>query len=97
MQKVSVPHIRNANYRVAQWKKAQITIFDVPPATSHGWVEGDDGFLEPIWSDGPVLPPTLVDVLVRDEMDDEAGQEEQHGEIMERKQMQMERMILRTC
>jgi hypothetical protein len=48
------------NYRVAQWKQAHIPIFDVPPATSHGWIEGDDGHLEPLWSDGPVLPPSIV-------------------------------------
>ena len=71
------PHIRRANYRVAQLKRSHIPIFDVPEATRHGWLEGDDGHLEPLWSDGPVLPQSLVDVLVTsDEEEDNEGEEE---------------------
>ena len=33
------PHIKRVNYRIAQWKRSNITIFEVPPATEHEWVE----------------------------------------------------------
>ncbi len=75
------PHIQRVNYRVVQWKRANIPIFHVPPATSHGWVMGDDGRLEPLWSDGPVLPPSIVDILARnDEEDNEEDNEEDEEE-----------------
>ena len=57
------PHIRRANYRAALWKRSHIPIFEHPSATGHGWMVNDDGHMEPHWSDGPVLPPSLIDIL----------------------------------
>jgi len=57
------PHSRRANYRVAQWKRSHIVSPDIPlPSPQHGWV-WENGLLEPVWSDGPVLPESLYDIV----------------------------------
>ena len=33
-----------------------------PPPTDHGWVKEGD-LLEPLWSDGPILPNRLIYIL----------------------------------
>ena len=58
-----VPHIKRANYRAAQWKKADIPIQEIPPPTEHGWTKCED-YIEPVWSEGPVLPSCLEDILL---------------------------------
>lgn len=58
-----VPHILRVNYRVRQWKLANIGIYEIPPATDHGWTTGETGLLEPTWTHGHILPPSLEDVL----------------------------------
>ena len=63
------PHIRRVNYRVAQWKRAHTPMVDIPPATSHEWVYSD-GYTEPLWSEGPVLPSCLLDILAGVNEDD---------------------------
>ena len=57
-----VPHIKRVNYRVAQWKRSHIKKPDIPSPTDHRW-ELSEGVLEPLWSDGPVLPARVVDIL----------------------------------
>ena len=34
-----VPHIKGANYRAAQLKKADVPIQEIPPPTEHGWTK----------------------------------------------------------
>ena len=53
----------------------------VPPPTQHGWAT-EDNILEPVWSDGPILPKQLIDILAQDgeepspdESSDEAEEE----------------------
>jgi len=59
-----VPHICRVNYRVAQWKHSHISMPDIPPLVQHGWVRSEK-FMQPGWSEKPVLPSCLVDVLAR--------------------------------
>ena len=58
-----LPHIRRVNHRVVQWKRSHLLSPDIPPpSTENGWLQGEQ-FLEPMWSDGPILPSSLVDVV----------------------------------
>ena len=71
------PHIDRVNYRVCQWKRSHIPIYECPlPQDGHGWNK-DDGLLEPLWSRGPILPPSMVDIPEKqddvDENDEEDG------------------------
>ena len=34
-----------------------------PDSESQGWLRSDDGVLEPVWSIGPILPPSLLKLL----------------------------------
>ena len=47
-------------------------IFDTPKPDEEGKVcmKNDTGDLEPIWSYGNILPPSLVDLIEDDEEDD---------------------------
>ena len=55
-------HIRRAIYHVAIWRRANITVPDVPlPTDGHGWTISSTGHLLPLWVDGPILPQVLVD------------------------------------
>ena len=60
-----VPHIGRVNYRLANYKRAHQAIFwrPRPYDPGHGWEKTEEGILEPVWSCGPVLPPSLVDLL----------------------------------
>lgn len=61
-----IPHVQRANYRVCCYKRANVPIFDKPKAYDKdcGWTKTDEGVIEPLWSNGPILPPSLVDLLV---------------------------------
>ena len=66
-----LPHITRVNYRGAQWKHSDVNIVDLPTPTEHGW-QINQGILEPVWSEGPVLPLRLVDLLdIHDTPDEE--------------------------
>lgn len=60
-----VPHIGRVNHRLACYKRADQPICENPkPYDPHqGWEKTDQGILEPVWSCGPILPPSLVDLL----------------------------------
>ena len=60
-----LPHIYQVNYRLACFKKAGQPIFELPLPyeDNNGWQKDDNGFIEPIWTLGPILPLRLVDVL----------------------------------
>ena len=47
---------------------------DIPPATNHGWVRSD-GYIEPAWSEGPILPSCLQDIFA-DVTEDDASDDE---------------------
>lgn len=65
------PHIQRVNHRLAHYKRAnQVTFWSPKPYDpEQGW----EGLLEPTWSNGPVLPFSLVDLVesVQEEDDDE--------------------------
>ena len=58
-----IPHIKWANYRVAQWTMANIAMPEVPPPIEHGWIRHPGELIEPVWTEGPVLPTCLEDIL----------------------------------
>ena len=71
-----VPHIDRVNYRIANYKRAHQAIFwrPNPYESRQGWEKTEEGVLEPVWSCGPILPPSLVA--------DEEGQEIEYEELL---------------
>ena len=71
------PHTRRTNYTVAVWKRAHINKPEIPsPSESHGWILNQNtSILEPIWSDGDILPQQLIDILQAMDSDDESDEE----------------------
>lgn len=59
------PHIQRVNFRTALYKRADQPILEKPKPydEGQGWMMNDRGELEPVWSCGPVLPASLVDLL----------------------------------
>ena len=78
-----IPHIHRVNHRVACYKRAAEPIFERPKPydEGQGWLKTEEGVLEPVWSVGPVLPPSLLDLL--DTSDMENNQEQQECEDAE--------------
>ena len=60
-----VPHINRVNHRLATYKQADKPIFWSPKPydPGQGWQKTEEGILEPVWSSGPILPPSLIDLL----------------------------------
>ena len=57
-------HIQRSNYHLACYKCAASPMFERPkPFEDQGWKMSEEEYTEPLWSKGPVLPTTLVDVL----------------------------------
>ena len=55
--------ILRVNYRICQWKRSHLPSPHIPPpCRENGWCQGER-LLEPLWSDGPVLPESLLDVV----------------------------------
>ncbi|KAM3608646.1 uncharacterized protein V6R79_002193 [Siganus canaliculatus] len=75
-----VPHIQRTNYRVACYKRADQPIFERPQLYDQGmgWEKTmDKGVLEPVWSVGPIFPPSLVEVLAGQAEETEAIEKEE--------------------
>ncbi len=49
-------------------------------SSGQGWEKTTEGILEPVWSCGPILPPSLIDLLETTVDELEEGEE---GEIEE--------------
>lgn len=83
-----VPHIGIVNYRLANYKRAHKSIFWHPNLydPGQGWEKTEEGILEPVWSSGPVLPPSLVDLLQKTveeaEVEQDDGQEIDFEELL---------------
>lgn len=58
-----IPHVLRVNFRVCQWKMAQSAMIEVPPATENGWMYGESGTLEPVWTVGEMLPSSVEDIV----------------------------------
>ena len=74
------PHIKRVNL-VNQWKRSHIPIYEMPLVTDHWWVWSEEGHLEPLWSDGPVLLLNLVDLLDKYDTDNLPQDESSDDEI----------------
>lgn len=77
-----IPHIGRVNYRLANYKRAHIPIFwhPNPYDPGQGWEKTEEGTLEPVWSCGPVLPPSLIDLLEETAEEVEENEEEEEDE-----------------
>jgi hypothetical protein len=77
-----VPHIQRVNHRVAIYKRAHISVFwrPEPYDPGQGWEKTDGGFLEPIWSIGPILPPSLIDLIENEDEEEEEDEEDDDEE-----------------
>ncbi len=73
-----IPHIDRVNHRVANFKRADQPIFlsPMPMDPGQGWEKNEDDVLEPIWSCGPILPPSLIDLLEKTTEDEECSFDE---------------------
>jgi hypothetical protein len=75
-----VPHINRVNHRLAYYKRAEKPIFwhPKPNDPNQGWDKTEDGILEPVWSSGPILPPSLIDLIDKtvQEVEEEEGEME---------------------
>ena len=68
-----VPHVQRVNHRVASYRRAAEPIFERPKPydEGQGWLKTEQGVLEPVWSNGPILPPSLVDLVGVDDDENE--------------------------
>ena len=58
-----IMQILRVNYRICQWKRSHLPSPHIPPPRrENGWCQGGR-FLEPLWSDGPVLSQSLLDIV----------------------------------
>ena len=76
-----IPHVGRVNYRLAICKRANQPCFWRPKPYDNGqqWVKTEEGFLEPVWSCGPILPPSLIDLVKKveeEEVDEEIDNDE---------------------
>jgi len=60
-----IPHIGRVNCRLANYKRAHkaIILCPNPYDPGQGWEKTEEGVLEPVWSSGLVLSPSLIDLL----------------------------------
>lgn len=59
-----IPHIKRANYRACQWKRSHERMPSLPVLNDHGWTrDPETSSFEPIWSEGPILPKRLIDIV----------------------------------
>ncbi|XP_034071932.1 uncharacterized protein LOC117545981 [Gymnodraco acuticeps] len=72
------PHVQRVNHRVALYMRADESILEKPILydEEQGWMR-TDGVLRPVWSCGPVLPTSLVDLLDTTEREQEDEEEEE--------------------
>ncbi len=75
------------NYQVACYKRAAEQIFWRPKPFDEcqGWKKTKGRVLEPAWSCGPILPPSLIDLLadgvISDDDEGEKDEVEEDDEI----------------
>lgn len=69
-QDSAIPHFQRVNHRVATFKRALEPIPELPKCyeLEQGWIKEEDS-IEPIWSMGPILPQTLIDVMISEDVD----------------------------
>ena len=79
------PHIQRVNHRAALYKRGNGAILEKPNPydDDQGWVNTHEGVLEPMWSFGPIMPTSLVDLLVTcdREVVEEEEEEREDGDM----------------
>lgn len=72
------PHVHRVNHRVALYKRAHDHFPEKPKPhdEGQGWMRSD-GLLKPVWSCGPILPTSLVDLLETTEQEEEEEEVEE--------------------
>ena len=78
-----IPHCQRANHRLACHKRANQPIIEKPKPydMDQGWEKVENGSLEPIWSRGPILPMSLIDLL--DSTDWDLDDEDEDDEYLD--------------
>ena len=78
-----IPHCQRANHRLACHKRADQPIIEKPKPydMDQGWEKVENGSLEPIWSRGPILPMSLIDLL--DSTDWDSDDEDEDDEYLD--------------
>ena len=73
------PHVQRVNYRLACYKRANQSIYERPKPfeTNQGWHRSEHGELEPVWSRGPIILQSLVDLLETTNKDEEDFEEKE--------------------
>ena len=58
-------HLSHVKHRLATYKRADQAIveFPMPREDEQGWEKTGGVSLVPLWSCGPILPPSLVDLI----------------------------------
>ena len=71
-------HVQHVNHHVTLYKQADEPILKKPKPydEGQGWMRTDEGVLEPMWSSGPVLPTSLIDLLDTGDHEEEEEEEE---------------------
>ena len=74
-----VPHIQRVNHHLAIYKRADQAMFSCPKPYSpgQGWEKTQEGVLEPVWSCGPILPISLIDLIEKTTEEIEDVEEEE--------------------
>ena len=59
--------IQRVNHRMGCYRCASVPILERPKPfnENQGWVRTEERLIEPLWSRGPILPTSLVDLLER--------------------------------
>ena len=78
-----IPHCQRANHRLACHKRANQPNIEKPRSydMDQGWQKVENGSLEPIWSRGPILPMSLIDLL--DSTDWDLDDEDEDDEYLD--------------
>ena len=80
----AIPHFQRVNHRVGTFKKALESIAEIPKCyePEQGWIkEGET--IEPVWTMGPILPQSLIDVMITDDTDIEELDQEDDIDVNE--------------
>ena len=73
-----IPHLQRVNHRLAGYRRALDPIWEHPKPhdQDQGWEMAEGDTLQPVWSIGPILPQTRVDILAEESESDEEEDED---------------------
>ena len=73
-----IPHVQRVNHRVACYKRAAESFFERPKPydENQGWLKTEEGIIEPVWSVGPIMPSSLIDLFVETKDDEDKASED---------------------